>query len=136
MYLLNSGLGLRLTLIDWQFLSISGLGEDLGKLYGVAMSQGNIPHDDYEGYKEILFQNYIDGLSDAGWRGSISQPRYGFCVSVAARSAWELPRLLKILVESDISDMKDKVFDLISINEIHMDCAEEADRLLPLIGKE
>jgi hypothetical protein len=38
MYLSNSGLGLRLTLIDWQFLSISGLGEDLGKLYGVAMS--------------------------------------------------------------------------------------------------
>jgi hypothetical protein len=83
-----------------------------------------------------LFQNYIGGLSDAGWQGSISKPRYGFCVSVAARSAWELPRLLKILGESDTGDMKDKVFELIRVNEIHMACAEEADQLLSLIGKE
>lgn len=134
MYVSVSGPDLKLTLIDWQFLSISGLGEDLGKLYGVAMSQGNIPYEGYEEYKEFLFQNYVDGLKKANWHGSISAPRYGFCVSVAARSAWEVPRMLKKLVDSDTDDNENEVINLIRINEIHMDCAEEANQLISLLA--
>ncbi|MFD1674374.1 phosphotransferase [Alicyclobacillus fodiniaquatilis] len=134
MYISNTDLGPKLTLIDWQFMSVSGLGEDLGKLYGVAMSQGNIPRDSYEFYKELLFQNYMDGLTNAGWQGSISRPRYGFCVSLACRSVWEVPKLLKILVDSNMTEMKDEAVELIRINKIHMDCAKEAEHLSPYIG--
>lgn len=38
----------KLALIDWQFMSISGVGEDLGKMYGVNMSLGIIQPDQYD----------------------------------------------------------------------------------------
>jgi hypothetical protein len=50
----------KVTFIDWQFLSISGVGEDLGKLYGVALSQGDIPVEKGEYYQNFLFTSYIN----------------------------------------------------------------------------
>ncbi|QOV12381.1 phosphotransferase [Viridibacillus arvi] len=117
-----------LTLIDWQFLSISGLGEDLGKLYGVAMSQGNIQSNQGDNYQKLLFKNYIEGLKDAGWNGDIALPRYGFCASVALRSAWEVPKLIKLAASSEID--LDVIENLTRIVSIQMDLGVEADSLM------
>lgn len=116
------------TLIDWQFLSISGLGEDLGKLYGVAMSQGNIESDQGDYYQNLLFKNYIEGLKDAGWNGDITLPRYGFCASVALRSAWEVPKLIKLAASSQID--LNVIENLTRIVSIQMDLGVEADSLM------
>ncbi|MGE7837670.1 phosphotransferase [Viridibacillus arvi] len=117
-----------LTFIDWQFLSISGLGEDLGKLYGVAMSQGNIQSEQGDYYQKLLFKNYIEGLKDAGWIGDITLPRYGFCTSVALRSAWEVPKLIKLAASSEID--LNVIENLTRIVSIQMDLGVEADRLM------
>lgn len=134
MYISNTSHGRRLTLIDWQFMSLSGVGEDLGKLFGVAMSQNNIPRDDSRTYKDVLFQNYLEGLIHAGWEGDDLIPRYGFCVSVAARSVWEIPKLLGILVDSKGNKLnltqENEIEKLVDIVNIHMDCADEAEMLI------
>lgn len=121
-----------LTLIDWQFLSISGLGEDLGKLYGIALSQQDIPIEKAEYFQDLLFTNYIEGLQDTGWKGDIVLPRYGFCTSFALRSNWEVPKLMKLasssIIESDTID-NHSIKLLTNITTLQMKAGNEAERL-------
>ncbi|MCM3633603.1 phosphotransferase [Paenibacillus camelliae] len=86
----------RLVLIDWQFMSISGIGEDLGKLFGVNMSLGIIPPSQYQEFQDALFTSYIEGLRDMGWQGDARMAQYGFFISTALRSVWEVPQFLQI----------------------------------------
>lgn len=127
----------QLTLIDWQFLSISGLGEDLGKLYGVALSQQDIPIEKGEYYKELLFTNYIDGLREVGWNGDTTLPKYGFYVSFALRSVWEVPKLIKLAANSVVEYEKEKIHAieiLRRIISIQMELGKEADRIYPILN--
>ena len=82
----------QLVLIDWQFMSISGIGEDLAKMFGVNMSLGIIPPDQYEAFQASLFNAYIKGLKDTGWKGNEELARYGYCIGTALRSIWEVPQ--------------------------------------------
>lgn len=119
--------------IDWQFMSISGLGEDLGKMFGVNMSLGVIPTHRYKEYKESLFQFYLKGLRDTGWNGDQSLARYGYCLSTALRSVWEVPQYFSLSTQletdSDNLKLKDRVAQLERIINIHREMAEECNML-------
>jgi len=122
----------QLTLIDWQFLSISGLGEDLGKLFGVALSQKDIPIEKVDDYKELLFTSYIEGLKEAGWHGDNTLPQFGFYMSFALRSAWEVPKLIKLAADYSIKPEKDMLHEielLIRITNTQMQLGKEANTL-------
>ncbi len=123
----------QLTLIDWQFMSISAIGEDLGKLYGQCMSGERIPQSLYRPFKELLFENYLDGLRETGWTGDSELARYGYCVSFAARSEWEVPLLMKAVVglASDVTDktLSNKIKKYEQITSLQMDAAEEVEIL-------
>ncbi|MBA2937183.1 DUF1679 domain-containing protein [Paenibacillus sp. CGMCC 1.16610] len=70
MLLVKKGTSLsQLVLIDWQSMSISGIGEDLGKLFGVNLSLGIIPPDQYLRFQTSLYDAYLEGLRDMGWQG-------------------------------------------------------------------
>lgn len=98
-----------LTLIDWQFMSISGVGEELGKLFGVNASLGHIAAEDIFTAKEEMFDRYMYGLRTAGWMGDERLARYGYCVAIAARSMWEVPEWLKWVEQSQsVSDINDE----------------------------
>nr|WP_248278160.1 phosphotransferase [Paenibacillus sp. SZ31] len=104
-----------LTLIDWQFMSISGVGEELGKLFGVNTSFGHILAEDIFTVKEEVFDRYIYGLRTAGWMGDEKLARYGYCVAVAARSMWEVPEWLKWVEQScTASDINEELDQKIS----------------------
>ncbi|MFE6077670.1 phosphotransferase [Paenibacillus sp. NPDC057886] len=123
-----------LTLIDWQFMSLSGIGEELGKLYGVNASLGHIAEKDVIPAKEKLFESYIYGLRTAGWSGDERIARYGYCVGVAARSMWEVPQWLKWVEEiRSSSNQNHELFSKIAartqIISIQMDMAAEAAAL-------
>ncbi|MCW3794571.1 phosphotransferase [Paenibacillus sp. LS1] len=104
-----------LTLIDWQFMSISGVGEELGKLFGVNASFGHITAEDIFAAKEEVFNRYVHGLRTAGWMGDERLARYGYCVAVAARSMWEVPEWLKWVEQScTTSDINEELDQKIS----------------------
>jgi len=128
----DSGEG-RLVLIDWQFMSLSGIGEDLGKLFGVSMSLGVIPLDQYNGFQTSLYQAYLEGLREAGWQGDARLARYGFCLSAALRSVWEVPQFFSLLAQLEedpgSAELKERRIRLDRILAIHKQMAEEADSL-------
>ena len=123
----------ELVLIDWQFMSISGLGEDLGKMFGVNMSLGVIPIDRYEEFKESLFHSYIKGLKDTGWQGDESLARYGYCLSTALRSVWELPQYFSLNAQLQAdplnASLQEQVYRLEQLMIIHQKMTLEADAL-------
>ncbi|MGG4106603.1 phosphotransferase [Paenibacillus lautus] len=129
----------QLVLIDWQFMSISGIGEDLGKLFGVNMSLGIIPPDQYMKFQNSLYNAYLEGLRDMGWQGDMGLVRYGFCLSTALRSVWEVPQFFSIMaqLEDDPNNIKlrEKLTRLDCIITVHKQMAAEANSI-KLILKE
>ncbi|AFH60484.1 aminoglycoside phosphotransferase [Paenibacillus caseinilyticus] len=130
---------LGLTALDWQFASLSGIGEDLGRFFGLTMTKGQIPVSDFGRYGELLFEWYLDGLRDAGWRGDERLPRMGFLASCAIRSVWEVPKLIHKASAEDhrVSDglqqPKESVERLIRITQQQMEMARQLSGLSGLL---
>ncbi|WP_336764033.1 hypothetical protein [Paenibacillus sp. USHLN196] len=123
-----------LTLIDWQFMSISGVGEELGKLFGVNASFGHIAAEDIYTAKEEVFNRYVHGLRTVGWMGDERLARYGYCVSIAARSMWEVPEWLKWVEQSWIAsgindELEQKISTRAQIITIQKEMSFEAAEL-------
>ncbi|UOQ47639.1 hypothetical protein MUN88_16495 [Gracilibacillus caseinilyticus] len=70
----------------------------------------DIPIDKGEYYKEVLFTSYIDGLRESGWNGDATLPKYGFYVSFALRSAWEMPKIIKLAADSIVKSVKEEIY--------------------------
>jgi len=127
----------QLALIDWQFMSISGVGEDLGKLYGVNMSLGIIQPEQYEEFQTILYRSYLKGLRAAGWQGDERLVRYGFCLSTALRSVWEIPRFFSKLAQLETdpynTNLRDRLSSLERILWIHKAMYTEVQFMIPQV---
>lgn len=125
----------QLALIDWQFMSISGVGEDLGKLYGVNMSLGIIHHDQYEEFQTALYRSYLAGLRAVGWQGDEQLVRYGFCISTALRSIWEVPQFFSMLAQLETdphnTTLRDRLSRLERILWLHKAMYTEAQFMMP-----
>ncbi|MDR9854229.1 phosphotransferase [Paenibacillus sp. VCA1] len=115
-----------LALIDWQFASISGVGEDLGRFFGLSVSRGQVPLESYRDDLELFISSYISGLKGAGWRGDEALPRFGCLAAFALRAVWEVPKLLKKLEQDPKAPESRK---LMRIAEMQMEAAEEAEAL-------
>ncbi|MEF3353763.1 phosphotransferase [Paenibacillus sp. GYB006] len=116
----------KLAVIDWQFISISGVGEDLGRFLGLSMSRGNVPIDRLSEYRDLIFTSYIGGLRKNGWNGNEETARLGYLLSFAFRSVWEIPLMLRQLQQDKDSPESKR---LIYITKLQMDSAEQAERL-------
>jgi hypothetical protein len=117
----------KLALIDWQFMSISGIGEDLGRFLGLSVSRGQVPIEQFAMYQELFMSSYLNGLSHAGWHGDENLPRFGCLAAFALRSIWEVPKLLKKLEQNPESS---ECLQLLLITEKQMEAAAEVVRLL------
>lgn len=116
-----------LILFDWQFASISGIGEDLGRFLGLAISRGQVPVEAFDTYRELLFSSYLQGMRRAGWEGDESLPRFGYLAAFALRSIWEVPKMLQQL-EQEPDSPKTKKMMLIA--ERQMEAMAEVEHLL------
>lgn len=116
-----------LALIDWQFASISGVGEDLGRFFGLSVSRGQIQPESGRDLREQFLSSYIEGLREAGWHGDEMLPRFGFLAAFALRSVWEVPKLLQKLKQDSTSPQCGK---LALIAEMQMEAAAEAEVIL------
>lgn len=112
--------------IDWQFASISGVGEELGRMFGYALLKNKIPLNKYEEYKEALLISYLQGLRDTGWEGNASVVRYGFTLTAALRFIMVMDKLLHHLEESDESCLNDRARNLLSITQALLQMADES----------
>lgn len=124
-----------LVLIDWQFLSISGVGEDLGRAFGLAISRGIIPPEDMDTWREMFMTAYMQGMRGAGWQGDERLVRFGFLAAFALRAIWEVPKLLQMLEQGTKRDLAD-VHLLQAVTRKQWEAAQEAEQLrMTLFGE-
>lgn len=112
--------------MDWQFASISGVGEELGRMFGYALLKGKIPVGMVEEYKETLFKNYLKGLRDSGWNGNAHLARFGFCAAAGPRFIMAFDKLLTALEAGDGNSQKEKLSHLLLVVQALIDIAEES----------
>jgi hypothetical protein len=112
--------------MDWQFASISGVGEELGRMFGYALLKGKIPVEMVEEYKESLFKNYLQGIRDSGWNGNANLPRFGFCAAAGSRFIMAFDKLLTALETGDGNSQKEKLSHLLLVVQALIDLAEES----------
>ncbi|GIP26774.1 hypothetical protein J23TS9_19040 [Paenibacillus sp. J23TS9] len=118
--------------IDWQFASVSGIGEDLGRMFGYALMKNKIPISSLEEYKESLFQSYMQGLREAGWHGDSELVRFGFNVSAGLRFVLGMDKLFTGLERGDIN-RNVELGHLIEVIQALLGMVDEAWKLIEKI---
>jgi hypothetical protein len=81
------GTNADVVLIDWAFVGLASLGEEAASLLGGSLIFcGTAPDKSLE---QAVFNGYVDGLHDAGWRGDVAGVRAASgCLRWACEPLW------------------------------------------------
>jgi hypothetical protein len=75
----------RTIAIDWEVMGLGAAGEDLGNLLGVSLLNFDLPADHATYLADMLVQQYLAGLAEAGWRGDPQAIRVACAAAAALR---------------------------------------------------
>jgi hypothetical protein len=75
----------RLVLIDWAYVGRGEIGLDAADLFGASYSTFSVEPTDLHAFDAIIFDSYVAGLREAGWRGDRQVVRFGFAASAALK---------------------------------------------------
>ncbi|MCS7463925.1 aminoglycoside phosphotransferase family protein [Paenibacillus doosanensis] len=115
--------------IDWAFAGIAGVGEELGRYYGLCLHSGLGASFDMAELAEKFLQRYYEGLEDAGWNGGLRQVRFGFLTAAGIRCGMLIPKLMDKALQGD-RDESESLLNQIEAALQLLGMAEEAAALL------
>ena len=84
--------GDELVAIDWGLLGLAAPGEEIASTLMGTIASGELPVDQASGLAGVLYDGYLAGLRDAGWRGVEADVRLAFTAAAALR-AFSIVRL-------------------------------------------
>jgi hypothetical protein len=85
--------------IDWSFVGLGAIGEDVGNLVPDAVLDFHVAPERIDELYDAVADGYEAGLRDAGWVGSRDEVRLAMCATIATKYAWILPALLRAASE-------------------------------------
>lgn len=89
----------RTLLIDWAFMGIGALGEDVGNLVPDAVLDFHVGPERIDDLYQVIFTGYVAGLRDVGWNGSEETIDLAMSATIAAKYAWIAPAMLRAAVD-------------------------------------
>jgi hypothetical protein len=130
-----------LTLIDWAGLGRGEIGLDIADLFGASYSTASVEAADLRTFDTVIFENYLAGLRQAGWRGDPQVVRFGFAASVSLKYGSVLLWLGDLADENRRAiweELSGLPIDLFIQHQAPLvayllDLADEAHALLPVI---
>ena len=75
----------QLVPIDWAYVGRGEIGLDAADLFGASYSTFGVEPTDLQAFDATIFDSYMAGLREAGWRGDPQVVRFGFAASTALK---------------------------------------------------
>jgi hypothetical protein len=75
----------QITAIDWAFMGLWAVGEELVSLVHTNLYFFEVEFDKAKALDEIVYNDYLAGLYDVGWRGDPRVVRYGYAAASSMR---------------------------------------------------
>lgn len=86
-------------LIDWSFVGIGALGEDVGNLVADSILDFHVGPERIDDLYDVLYQGYLAGLREAGWIGNSEIVHVAMSAAIAAKYAWIAPAMLRAALD-------------------------------------
>jgi hypothetical protein len=97
--------------VDWAFAGRGAIGQELVSLVQASVMFYEVGPDKAQALEDIVFDGYLEGLRDAGWRGDARQVRLGYAAaSLRYRCGGELGRFLTIILDESLHDIAQQTF--------------------------
>ena len=129
----------ELAVIDWSKCGVNALGADLYGLVGLSAFLCEWPPEAVDELEAAVFEAYLDGLGDAGWRGEADLVRCGYVRLTSLTFGLIGPMVLADPADEGKSawaqrltgrTLDDYNAGIISLCEYGLDRADEARRLM------
>jgi hypothetical protein len=69
--------------VDWAFVGIGAIGEDIVSLVQASLGYSEVAKTEARKLDTIVFDGYLEGLAEAGWRGDPRLARLGYTAGSA-----------------------------------------------------
>jgi hypothetical protein len=90
----------QLIAIDWAYPGLGTIATDIGDLFAASFSLFGVEPCEPSTLDTVIFQNYLEGLLAAGWRGDRNMVRCAFAIFTALKYGCLLHWLSQIIDES------------------------------------
>jgi len=84
--------------LDWDFCGVGQIGIDAQSLVSTCTVQPGKSRAEVEEFAEAVFESYLKGLRDAGWKGDPAVARYAYLQVLGMRGSYHLAIHVDMLV--------------------------------------
>jgi hypothetical protein len=96
--------------IDWAFTGRSAIGAELAALVLASVAFNEVDLAQVQALEDIVFEGYLEGLCDAGWRGNPQRVRLGYAAASLRLRLGELDRVIKMLLDESQYPFTEQAF--------------------------
>ncbi len=107
----DSGDVVQTVMIDWSFVGLGAIGEDIGNFIPDSMLDMFVDSRVHgRELAETIFDGYVEGLRDGGWDRDPAEVRYAMTATAALKYAWVVPRMLLQAGDAEsLADMEESL---------------------------
>jgi hypothetical protein len=88
-------------LIDWAYCGIGAVGEDPGNFVPDAILDGFVDANQADELERVVWDGYLAGLADAGWKGDERAVRFAFAATPWLKYEWLKPAVASGTVDAE-----------------------------------
>jgi hypothetical protein len=98
--------------IDWAFVGRGPIGADLNPLVWMSIALAGIGPDKAQELEEIVFEGYLEGLREVGWRGDPQQVRLGYTAASVRYLFPEVGRWLALILDESLHAAAEQTYGI------------------------
>lgn len=107
----------RVAAVDWSCIGFGAIDEDSGCFLAGILFSTPIEPDNVTALTEVLLDNYLAGLRDAGWADDPQIVRLGYIASAAIRLTSHIIGLIPYALHEDLRDFHENLYGC-SVDEL------------------